>query len=345
MTEILLVILLLFCGVILAGVLFVGIVIGHSRRESAAQSVVIDSLGKQLENVRNSQENFSRNVESNLKTGQENISKFLENSQGRLKDLGEQIGRMNRTSEQMAKIGEDIQKLQNIFMNPKQRGQFGEMSLLRLLEDVLPKESFNVQHQFRNGKIADAIVKMSDNLVVIDAKFPLPAFEQIVKAQDQQDKSRFRRQFQKDVSNHIDKIAQSYILPDEGTLDFALMYIPAENVYYETVVKQDHDRADLLNYALDRKVIPVSPNLLYTYLMTVVMGLKGLQVEQQAARILTGLKKLRIGVDSFCQTYNLVGKHMRNALSQYDEGQKRLDRFSVEFDQLHLEDKNGNIDE
>ena len=121
-------------------------------------------------------------------------------------------------------------------------------------------------------------------------------------------------------------------------MDFALMYIPAENVYYETIVKYDNDRMDLLNYALEKKVIPVSPNLLYAYLMTIVMGLHGLQIEKEAAMIRKNLQKLSMGLEAFTSNWEVLGKHIRNAQGQYDEGQNKLGKFLMQLEQIQQEE-------
>ena len=136
------------------------------------------------------------------------------------------------------------------------------------------------------------------------------------------------------MTAHIDKISSSYIRPAEGTLDFALMYIPAENIYYETIVKDPADTLDIVQYGFDKKVIAVSPNLLYTYLMTVAMGLHGLQIEKQAAEIRQNLQRLNASFADFAGTWDTLGKHLRNAYNQYDDGQKRLDRFGLQLTQI-----------
>jgi len=165
----------------------------------------------------------------------------------------------------------------------------------------------------------------------------LPGFEKVVKAESEDEKTKLRKQFIRDCATHIDKIASSYIRPAEGTLDFAMMYIPAENVYYETIVKYAGETNDILKYALDKKVIPVSPNLLYAYLMTVVMGLHGLQIEKQAAEIRQNLKKLNSFFAEFVSNWDILGRHLRNAYGQYDEGQKKLDRLGLQLGQIQGE--------
>ncbi|MBN1125902.1 MAG: DNA recombination protein RmuC [Sedimentisphaerales bacterium] len=304
------------------------------KEEIVRQSATVGLLQQQLEAVRGSQEKTGQVLETNLKSGQENIGRYLQTSQQTLIQLHEQIGRLRESGKQMLQLGVDVRSLQDILKNPKLRGQMGERSLENILSNILPQNSFTLQYTFKSGQIVDALVKLPDYSVPVDAKFPLPAFEAMVKAENEDEKGRLRRRFQADVTKHIDKIAQSYVCPDEGTLDFALMYIPAENVYYETVVTYGSDKTDLLDYALQKKVIPVSPNLLYAYLMTIVMGLHGLQIEKQAAEIRRDLGRLAAGFEAFTTTWEVLGRHLRNAQGQYDEGQIRLGRFQVELEQV-----------
>jgi DNA recombination protein RmuC len=290
--------------------------------------------------LKTAQDKTSENLHKSLQTGQTSLNQNLQSSQKVLSQLGTQIGGLQKSSEHMLKLGDDVRRLQDILQHPKMRGQIGEWSLENLLSQVLPQESFNLQYTFKDGKIVDALIKLADFNVPIDAKFPLPAFEAMVKAESEEERSKVRKQFQKDVTTHIDKIASSYIRPAEGTLDFAIMYIPAENVYYETIVKYESDSKNILQYALDKKVIPVSPNLLYAYLMTVVMGLHGMQIEKQAAEIRQNLNRLNASFADFVSNWDVLGKHLKNAYSQYDEGQKKLDRFGMNLNQIQSSAEN-----
>ena len=304
------------------------------KETKAAQSASINLLSQQLEAIRTSQDNHSQALQKNLTTSQQDIGKYLQTSLETIGNLNKQMGQLKNASDQMIQLGTDVRSLQDILKNPKLRGQMGEMSLDNLLATILPKASFAIQHTFKNGKIVDALVNMPDYSVPIDAKFPLPSFQEMIKAEDDQQKDKLRRQFQSDVAKHIDKIAESYILPDEGTLDFALMYIPAENIYYETVISYPSDKTDIVSYALEKKVIPVSPNLLYAYLMTIVMGLKGMQIEKQAAQIRRDLVKLNVDMDSFSSNWDVLGRHLRNAQTQYDEGGAKLGKFTSGLERI-----------
>ncbi len=338
LTILITIVLVLLLGLlILAAVMLLSL--AASRREAAGQNAVIQTVQENLNTLCKNQEALSQSLEKNLRDGQQHISSFLSNSQKTFGELKEQIGKLKSDSERMLQLGADVRSLQNILKAPKLRGQMGEFSLGSLLKQILPADGFVLQHTFSNGKIVDALIKLPDFAVSVDAKFPLPTFEQMNAAQDETEKSKLRRTFQNDVCRHIDKIAQQYILPAEGTLDFALMYIPAENVYYETIIKYENDRMDLLNYALDHKVIPVSPNLLYAYLMTIVMGLHGLQIEKEAAMIRKNLQKLTMGLSAFGGTWEVLGKHLRNAQGQYDEGQGKLSKFMLQLEQIQQADE------
>ncbi len=312
-----------------------------SSKEMVRQSTAIGLLQQQLEAIRQSQTTHGETLTKNLQTGQQSLTQHLEKSQEMLNKLHTQIGQLQGASSRMLQLGADVRSLQDILKAPKLRGQLGEQSLERLLGEVLPAGSFEMQYAFASGKVVDALVKMPDYSVPVDAKFPLPSFERMINSETDDEKARQRRSFLSDVKNRIDEIAAGYINPAEGTLDFALMYIPAENVYYETIIKYAEDKTDILKYALDKKVIPVSPNLLYAYLMTIVMGLHGLQIEKQAAQIRENLKKISAGFETFTANWDVLGKHLRNAQNQYDEGQSKLNKFTIQLDQIQTGQDDG----
>jgi len=307
------------------------------RKEIAGQAAGISLLQQQLEALKQAQDKTSENLQKSLQAGQTTLTQSLQSSQQVLSRLNTQIGELQGTNKQMLQVGTEVRRLQDILSSPKLRGQMGEWSLENLLSQILPKDSYELQYTFKDGKVVDALIKMADYSVSVDAKFPLPSFEKVIKAETDGEKTKLRKQFLKDVTAHIDKIASDYIRPAEGTLDFALMYIPAENVYYETIVKYADETQDILQYSLEKKVIPVSPNLLYVYLMTVVMGLHGLQIEKQAAEIRQNLKRLNASFADFLSNWDTLGTHLRNAYSKYEDGQKKLDRFGLQLDHIQEE--------
>lgn len=237
-------------------------------------------------------------------------------------EVQKSLGRLEETNKQIFEIGKNISGLQELLRAPKFRGKMGETLLENLLAQVLPKEFVATQYRFNTHDTADAVIKLGTKLVPIDAKFPLENFQKIQEITQEEEKNLFRRKFIQDVKARIDEIAQKYILPDENTYDFAMMYVPAENVYYEIIIKED-----LLSYALSKKVIPVSPNTFYAYLQIICLGLKGLEVEKNALQILKNLSMLGVEVNKFKEDFCLVGTHLRNASTKYDDASRKIERF------------------
>jgi len=196
---------------------------------------------------------------------------------------------------------------------------------------MLPTEHYDMQHSFRSGERCDAVIVLQAGMVPVDAKFPLESFQRLVAAADDDQRSRHRREFNRAVKVHIDAIARKYILPDEGTFNFALMYIPAENVYYETIIKDEGngDQKSLLNYALEKRVIPVSPNSFYAYLQAIVLGLKGLQIEKRAYEIMRYLDRLKGDFEHVRQEYGVLGGHIERTGKKYAETSRLLERFDL----------------
>ena len=338
--EIILTVVIIVLVLAVLGLLVWLIVTNSANAEKmAGQNVSISLLQQQLEALKTTQEDTKEKLQKSLLDGQTNISRNMQAGQEVLDRLNKQIGELQGTNKQMMQIGTEVRRLQDILSSPKLRGQMGEWSLDNLLSQILPKDSYKLQYTFKDGKTVDALIEMPGFSVPVDAKFPLPSFEKVVKAESEEEKPKLRRQFMKDCMTHIDKIAGDYIRPVEGTLDFAIMYIPAENIYYETIVKYAGETQDILQYCFDKKVIPVSPNLLYAYLMTVAMGLHGLQIEKQAGEIRQNLKRLNASFADFGGNWEILGKHLRNAYSQYDEGQKKLDRFGMQLDQIQNDEE------
>jgi len=237
---------------------------------------------------------------------------------------------LEESNKRIYEVGKDLATLQEILRAPKLRGTLGELFLSQLISQILPPEHYMLQHQFKNGQTVDAVIVLRDNyLVPIDAKFPLENFKKMLEVENKEENERLRKTFISDVKKHLDKIAELYILPDEKTLDFALMYIPAENIYYEIIIKNYEGRGDLslIDYAFSKKVIPVSPNTFYIYLQAILIGLRGLQIEKGAQEILNNLTKLRGDFTKFNADFELLGTHLTRAKNSYDDSTKRLEKF------------------
>ncbi len=198
------------------------------------------------------------------------------------------LGQLSEASRHMEQVGKEIASLGDLLRAPKLRGGIGEFFLGDLLAQMLSPEHYELQYTFRSGERVDAVVRLAAGMVPVDSKFPLESFQRMISLEDEAARAQARKEFLRVVKKHIDAIADKYIRPDEGTFDFALMYIPAENVYYEIILREEElgEEKGLLEHALQKHVIPVSPNSFYAYLQAIALGLRGMQIEQQSKEIL-----------------------------------------------------------
>ncbi len=238
-------------------------------------------------------------------------------------NVKEQLGKLEETNKQIIAISRDISSLQELLRAPKFRGAMGETLLENLLSQVLPKEHYQTQYHFKGGDAVDAVIRLGERLVPVDAKFSLENFQKMIESIDEPTKESFRKKFIQDIKNRINEISSKYILPGENTYDFALMYIPAENVYYEVIIRED-----IFSYSMSKKVIPVSPNTFYAYLQVICLGLRGLKVEENAKVILKSLSALSVETDKFKEDFNVLGSHIINASTKYNDAQKRFEKVS-----------------
>jgi DNA recombination protein RmuC len=296
----------------------------------------ISQLSLQQEAINSQLRGITDQVNRQLQNSSGEINKRLDNAARVIGDVQKNIGELSESSRRIFEIGKDIATLQEILQPPKLRGGLGEQFLGELLSQILPSEFFTLQHSFSSGERVDAVVRLGERLVPIDSKFPLDNFKRLIECKTEEEKKASQKTFVRDVKKHIDDIANKYILPQEGTYDFALLYIPAENVYYETITKDEAfgEEKGILNYALKKKVIPVSPNSFFAYLQVIVLGLRGLKIERDAHRILDSLSGLNKELDAFQGDFQLVGRHIVNATNKYEEARRRLDKFSFKLEQI-----------
>jgi DNA recombination protein RmuC len=246
--------------------------------------------------------------------------------------IHERLGKVDEATAQMNERAKDFQRFEQLLRPPKARGGVGELLLKQLLADVLPVEKFSLQHGFTSGERVDAVIRLDGMLIPIDAKFPLDNFQRVIDADDDQAREVHSRAFARDVKTHIDAIAEKYIRPDEGTCEFAFMYLPTEGVYYELVCNRIGGDANPVDHAQKRKVFPVSPNTFYTYLLTLAQGFKGLQIEEHAHEVMAYVADLNRDFGRFKADFDVVGKHLGNAQTKYSESERRLSRFETKLE-------------
>jgi DNA recombination protein RmuC len=235
----------------------------------------------------------------------------------------------------------DISSFQDIFKAPKLRGQWGEASLGHILSQHFPAELYKNQYLFSSGEQVDTVIKLPNGKVLsVDAKFPSENFSKMVETVGEE-RDFFKKKFVDDVKNRITEITTKYILPSEGTVDFALMYIPAEAIYYEIVNNIGKD-FDLSNYAWSKKVILTSPNTIYLTLRTIEHWFKDTQISRRTQEILKRLNKINQDTEKLMDDFRKLGGHLRNSLSAYDNSERRLSLFSDKVEKLLEYDQTKN---
>jgi DNA recombination protein RmuC len=289
-----------------------------------------DSLNQQLGQITSHVNTHLGQVTQQLQKSTTDLNMRLDNAAKVVSEVSKGLGGLSEATKKVFDVGKDIASLQEILRSPKLRGGLGELFLGDLLAQILPPAHFGLQHRFKSGEAVDAVIKLGGNLVPVDAKFPLENFRRLIEVSSEDERKVAKRKFLGDVKRHVDAIAGKYILPDEGTFDFALMYIPAENVYYELIIKDEavDTEKGLLQYSFAKRVIPVSPNSFYAYLQTILLGLKGMHIEERAQEILNSLSRLSADFRKFQDEFRLVGKHLTNARGSYEDSDKRLSRFT-----------------
>ncbi|MBI4067316.1 DNA recombination protein RmuC [Candidatus Gottesmanbacteria bacterium] len=253
----------------------------------------------------------------------------------RLDNAARVIGLVQRNIGEMSEIGRGMKELQEFLKSPKLRGNIGEQILKELLGQMLPKQSFHLQYTFKSGAVVDAAIKLSSGIIPIDSKFPMENFRKMASSKDDAERKIFDKEFTSDVKKHIDDISRKYILTEEGTMDFALMYIPSEAVYYEIV-----NNSNLYDYSSVKRVLPVSPTTFYAFIRAILISFEGQKIEEQAKKILRTIRAVQKDYTKVEDNLSILHKHLNNAYNQMSNvlssftllGQKLTTTNSLEED-------------
>ena len=252
-----------------------------------------------------------------------------------LKEVTEKLTKVEDTNKQVVNFAEQMQSLENILKNPKQRGILGEYFLETTLKNVLPPSTYQMQYKFKDGVIVDAVVFVKEKVIPIDSKFSLENYNKILEEKDPIQKEKLEKIFKADLKNRIEETAK-YIRPDEGTMDFAFMFIPSEGIYYDLLINQvgavKVNTRDLIQYAFaEKKVIIVSPTSFLAYLQTVLQGLRSLQIEESAMQILENVRKLQSHIQAYEENFDKLGKHLGTTVNTYNKAHKELGKIDKDF--------------
>ena len=291
-------------------------------------------IGAQLAALRdeNARQLGERNAEVDRRLADvtETLDRRLASSGRTSNEIHERLGQVTTVMAEVNERAKDLGRLERALRPPKARGSFGELLLENLLRDCLPPDAYELQYTFPSGQRVDAVVRAGGRLLPIDSKFTFDNYERMANADDEGERQRHGREFGRDVKAKIDDIASKYIRPDYDTFDLAFMYCPAEAIYYEIVSgKTGH----LLTYANERRVFPVSATTFHAYLQMIVLGLRGMQIEQRAEEVMAYCAALQKDFGKFKDDFDVVGTHLGNAQKKYVDAEKRLTKFETRLDQ------------
>ena len=281
-------------------------------------AVVLWSVNKKLAELKDNQkpsEELLEVIKLVQQGSKEDRTVLLDNLQKNTQALNERldsatkvIGDVKRDIGEMSEIGRSMKDLQEFLQSPKLRGNIGEHVLNELLKQMLPKQAFDIQYTFKTGDKVDAAIKTSAGIVPIDSKFPMENYRKMVSGKSDTEKRKAGKEFEKDVKKHINDISKKYILTEEGTIDYALMYIPSEAVYYEVV-----NNSDLFDYSSLKRVLPVSPTTFYAYLRAILMSFEGQKIETKAKEMLGAIRAIRKDYSKVEDNLSVLQKHLNNA--------------------------------
>lgn len=295
-------------------------------------------IGKKIQELKMDRQNdqsmqmLNQNMQSLQSSFQEKLDRTNSAINERLDNAARVISLVNRELGQMSQIGSTLQNFQEFLKSPKLRGGLGEQGLKDMLAQTFPNELYQMQYKFRNGQTVDAAIKIEAGIVPVDAKFPLENFNRILNAKSDEDRGEARRKFRSDFRVHVNAISKKYILPDEGTVDFAMMYIPSETVYYELISNEQ----DLHDYAVKAKVIPTSPNTFFYYLRSIMLGLQGKKISEMSKQILSTLKIIQTETQKFGDNLGVLNRHVTNAKSTMDKVDSDFSRLAGKIDQVNM---------
>lgn len=263
-------------------------------------------------------------LNQNLEGLQNRLDKVSDGLNTRLDNAARVIGEVNKELGSVQEMGRQMKDLQDFLRSPKLRGNIGEQILEDLLNQHFPQGYFAVQHKFKSGEIVDAMLKTDRGMICVDAKFPLENFKRWAQAEGEALKESVFKDFVRDVKKHILDISKKYILPEEGTVDFALMYVPSEAIYYEIIRQKE----PVMDFAQEKKVLLVSPNSFFYFLQVLMIGMQGRQIEAASKKILELMQAMHKDSGKLGESLRVLNKHLTDAKGS-------LERVDYDFQTLN----------
>jgi len=320
-------------ALLLALIVVVGFYILNKKVSSLGKDKQDQSLIEWLKTMQKSLDSSTGNVVKTLQENSRQLNERLDVAANAVRDVEKEVGKMSE-------IGRNMQELQEFLKSPKLRGNIGEQVLKDMISQTFPKNSFHLQYQFKSGEKVDAAIKTDAGILPIDSKFPMENFQKMTKAETKEKKELMEKEFIKDVRKHILAISKKYILPNEGTLDFALMYVPSESVYYELI-----NIPEVMEFAKTERIYIVSPSTLYAHLQMILLSYEGKRMETKSREIFNLMRAVQIDYKKVNENLGVLGKHINNASSQFSNLSNVFGSMGKKLNLKHLEDKANEIEE
>lgn len=344
---------LIFISIIIAAALFYVIYLLTKKQNSGDDGGVLKEIHENIlkqqqnmENQKNQLNELNRSVDQKLSDTHRAMRAQFSQSTKIISDVTEKLTKLDDTNKQVMGFANQLQSLENILKNPKQRGILGEYFLEAVLKNVLPPKSYQLQYQFKNGEVVDAVVFIKDKIVPIDSKFSLENYNRIVEENDGNIKDGLQKEFKSDLKKRIDETSK-YIRPDENTMDFAFMFIPSEGIYYDLLVNQvgaiKINTRDLIEYAFKEKhVIIVSPTSFLAYLQTVLQGLRAMQIEDSVKGIVKQVGQLSKHLLAYEDYFKKLGSNLGTTVNMYNSAYKEFAK--IDKDVIKISGEGNNIE-
>lgn len=294
----------------------------ESLKNQSQDSTLIEWVKSTQEDLKNLQTALSSALDRSNKNVTDTLFKTTDSLNQRLDKAAEVISALQKEAGQFSTVSQSMRDLQSFLQSPKLRGNIGEQVLSDLISQIFPKNSFHLQYTFKSGNKVDAAIRTDAGILTIDSKFPMENFQKIVTGESKNDRQQAKKEFAKDVRRHIDDIAKKYILPEEQTLDFALMYIPSEPVYYEII-----NHTELTDYARLKRVYPVSPTTLYAHLQMILLSFEGKKIESRSREIFRLLRAIKKDYEKLETNLTTLGGHIGNAYNKFSEVSSHFSRL------------------
>lgn len=286
------------------------------------ESVLNDKLIDFYDRIRTAMDTTRQEVERSKDVLSGSSLKTLEH----IKSMSDTVGNLVRQQEKAQQLG---QSLEYLLQTPKLRGNYGETVLEEMLDRILPKGIWERQYTIEGGEKVDAVVKYRNVVIPIDAKFPRDDYQKYMAATDPDVRKRHWADYEKALKIQINSISEKYVKPEKGTTEFALLFIPSESIYYETIAESNNlgDPCKLYEYAAARKVVPVSPNTFYAFLHVVMLGVRNIEIARDAKKLQDSLSKVEKDFEFFYRKFESVGKAVEKASDAYRTGDTHVQRF------------------